>query len=59
VGQLGGGGFTETLAYASVLSHIEGLTKGVVHTKDLVYFFTFIGFFLFATWQQVESYRWR
>lgn len=43
----------------ALLPHAEGLGKGLVHLTDIVYFVTFIGFFLFATTQRVEALRWR
>ena len=43
----------------AMISHVEDLIKGVVKVSDLGYFAAFIGFFVFATWQRVESYRWR
>ncbi len=49
----------EVLSYASMLSHLEQFAKGLLHTRDLVYYATFIGFFLFATHQRVEAFRWR
>jgi ABC-2 type transport system permease protein len=49
----------ELLVGISILPHIEQLMKGLLHSKDLVYFVTFIGFFLFATARRVEAYRWR
>ncbi len=39
-------------------SHVKDLWVGVVNVSDLVYFAAFIGFFLFATHQRVESHRW-
>ncbi len=42
----------------ALVSHVEDLLRGLVNLSDLVYFAAFIGFFLFATWQRVESYRW-
>ena len=48
-----------TIEYISMLEHIEQMSKGVIQTQDLVYFVTFIGFFLFATVQRVEALRWR
>jgi ABC-2 type transport system permease protein len=46
-------------SYISMLSHQADLAKGLVHLKDLVYYVTFVGFFLFATQQRVEAYRWQ
>lgn len=39
--------------------HFESLLKGAPKLSDLTYYFAFIGFFLFATHQRVEAYRWR
>ena len=43
----------------SLLDHFENLLKGVLDTRDLIYFFSFIFFFLFLTKRQLESRRWR
>ncbi|MBM4284170.1 MAG: ABC transporter permease [Deltaproteobacteria bacterium] len=43
----------------SLLDHFENLLKGVIDTRDLVYFLSFIFFFLFLTKRQLESRRWR
>jgi ABC-2 type transport system permease protein len=42
-----------------LMPHIESLLKGAPKLSDLTYYATFIGFFLFATHQRVEAYRWR
>jgi ABC-2 type transport system permease protein len=55
----GEGAIKTTVEYVSMLTHIEQLGKGLVHVQDMVYFVTFIGFFLFATTQRVEALRWR
>ncbi|MCK6503003.1 ABC transporter permease [Myxococcota bacterium] len=47
------------LAHISMLSHMEQLSKGLLHVEDVTYYLTFIGFFLFATWQRVEAWRWQ
>lgn len=43
----------------SVTSHMENFFKGIIDTKDLVYYLSFIGFGLFLTKQSVEAHRWR
>lgn len=43
----------------SMLTHTEQIGKGLVHASNIVYFLTFIGFFLFAATQRVEALRWR
>lgn len=59
VGSLVTGTVGEVLGYISVLSHLEELSRGLLHTQDIVYYLTFIGFFLFATLQRVEAMRWQ
>jgi ABC-2 type transport system permease protein len=47
------------LRYVSLTEHFAQLVKGVVDSKDLVYFATVIGLALFLTHRSVESIRWR
>jgi ABC-2 type transport system permease protein len=53
------GSWGSTLAYLSVTNHVGEFSKGVIDTKDLIYYLSFIGFGLFLTTQSVESHRWR
>lgn len=52
-------GWGAVLSGISMLSHQEQLSKGLLHVEDLAYYIGFIGFFLFASWQRVESWRWQ
>jgi gliding motility-associated transport system permease protein len=45
--------------YASITDHFQELTKGIIDTKDLVYFLTLLVVGLFLTQRSVESVRWR
>ena len=45
--------------YASITEHFQELTKGIVDTKDLVYFVTLLVVAIFLTQRSVESVRWR
>ncbi|TLY22884.1 MAG: hypothetical protein E6K68_01850 [Nitrospirae bacterium] len=49
----------KVLSYLSPLDHFEQLVKGLVETKDLVYFIAGIIFTLFLTHRVIESQRWR
>ena len=49
---------TQVIAYISLLSHIDHLSKGLLHTRDIVYFLSFILFFLYLCQQRIEAYRW-
>jgi ABC-2 type transport system permease protein len=56
---IAGPGLGDFLSGLSMLSHMDQMTKGLLHLEDGVYFASFIGFFLIATTQRVEAYRWR
>ena len=47
------------LKYMSLTEHFAQMVKGVIDTKDLVYFATVIVLALFLTHRSVESIRWR
>ncbi|HEV3041524.1 MAG TPA: ABC transporter permease subunit [Candidatus Angelobacter sp.] len=47
------------LAYLSVIPHFESFAKGVLNTKDAVYYVSMIFFGLFLTTRSMESLRWR
>jgi|UniRef100_A0A7C3SJJ6 ABC-2 type transport system permease protein len=57
--ELGASGMAGLFAALSMLEHFENFIRGVIDTKDLVYFLSFIFFFLFLTKRQLESRRWR
>ena len=58
VGEQASGEIESVLSYVSTLSHLDTMSKGLLHTKDIVYFVTFIAFFLFVTHQRIEAERW-
>ena len=47
------------LKYLSLTEHFSDMVKGVIETKDLVYFGSVILLALFLTQRSVESVRWR
>ncbi|MFQ5664980.1 MAG: ABC transporter permease subunit [Candidatus Binatia bacterium] len=47
------------LKYLSLTEHFGAMVKGVIDTKDLVYFLSVILLALFLTQRSVESVRWR
>jgi len=47
------------LAYLSLLSHFETFTKGVLDSRDILYYGLFVTFSLFATLRVLESRHWR
>ena len=46
-------------AYMSVLSHFDSFSRGVLDTKDIVYYISLIALGLFLTARSMESMRWR
>jgi ABC-2 type transport system permease protein len=51
--------WAQVIGYASVLAHFEPFAKGVIDTKDIVYYVSVIFFGLFLTSRSLESVRWR
>jgi ABC-2 type transport system permease protein len=49
----------EVLNYLSITGHLEDFTMGVLDTKHLVYYLSFIGFGLFLTARSVDTERWK
>jgi len=49
----------ELIRYLSLTSHIDSFAKGVLDSRDLLYYVFFTVFFLFLTLRQIESCRWR
>ena len=53
------GPLAETLKYLSILERLDTFAKGVVDTKDIVYYLSFIFVFIFLTLRSLESKKWR
>lgn len=47
------------LRYISVTDHLKNLLRGVLDTRDLVYFLSIVLLFLFLTKRSLESVSWR
>jgi len=47
----------EAIASFSVMTHFEGLQKGVLYSRDILYFLSVIGFSLFSTSVIVRTHR--
>ena len=51
--------FSQVINYLSIVTHMENFSKGVVDTKDVVFYLSMIFFSLFLTSRSMESLRWR
>ena len=47
------------LNYLSITDHLDDFTSGIIDTKHLVYYVSFIAFGLFLTARSVDTERWR
>jgi ABC-2 type transport system permease protein len=45
--------------YLSIIDHLDDFSKGVLDTKHLIYYLSFITFGLFLTAKSVDTERWR
>ncbi len=57
--EFAGGNLRTVLQYLSIGDHLDGFTRGLIDTKDLVYYLTGIALALFFTLRSLESKRWR
>lgn len=50
---------TSVVNYLSIITHFENFSKGLLATKDVVFYLSMIFFALFVTSRSMESLRWR
>ncbi len=51
--------WAKVISYLSVVTHFEPFAKGVIDSKDVIFYLSMIFFGLFLTARSVESLRWR
>lgn len=59
VSQFNDAWWAKGVAYCSILTHFEPFSRGVIDTKDLVFYVSAIFLMLFLTSRSLESLRWR
>jgi ABC-2 type transport system permease protein len=51
--------WARVLAYLSVITHFESFARGVIDSKDVIFYLSGIFLGLFLTARSMESLRWR
>jgi len=51
--------FVPIFSYLSLSAHFDSISRGVVDSRDLVYYFSMIGFFLFLNVRKLETGKWK
>jgi ABC-2 type transport system permease protein len=51
--------FSQVINYLSIVTHMENFSKGVLDSKDVIFYLSMIFFSLFLTSRSMESLRWR
>ena len=59
IGAFAGPTFEPIVTYLSITQHFDDFAKGVIDTKHVVYYLSFMTFGLFLTAKSVDSERWR
>jgi ABC-2 type transport system permease protein len=49
----------QILSYLSITEHFDDFSKGIIDSKHIIYYLSFISFGLFLTLKSVDSERWR
>jgi ABC-2 type transport system permease protein len=50
---------SQVLNYLSIVTHFDNFAKGLLDTKDVIFYLSMIFFALFLTSRSMESLRWR
>ena len=59
IGSFSGPTIDQLTQYLSITDHLDDFTRGVIDTKHLVYYLSFISFGLYLTMRSVDTERWR
>ena len=59
IGSFSGPTVDQLTKYLSIIDNLDDFSKGVLDTKHLIYYLSFITFSLFLTAKSVDSERWR
>jgi ABC-2 type transport system permease protein len=52
-------GWASVINYLSIVTHFDNFSKGLIESKDIIFYLSMIFFALFITSRAMESLRWR
>ncbi|MBI2835559.1 MAG: ABC transporter permease subunit [Acidobacteria bacterium] len=58
-GEMGGPTTQKVMSYLSITEHFDDFSKGIIDTKHVMYYLSFVTLGLFLTSKSVDSERWR
>ena len=58
-GEAMSGGFSKVLVYIGFFEHFEGFQKGIIDTRDVIYYVTTAALFIFLTVRILETRKWK
>jgi len=53
------GPLNDFLSYVGVVGHLQSFSKGIIDTRDVIYFLSLTAFFLFLSVRSLETRKWR
>jgi ABC-2 type transport system permease protein len=59
IGESSGPTTAAVVSYVSIIEHLEDFARGIIDTKNIIYYLGFITFGLFLTAKSVDRERWR
>jgi ABC-2 type transport system permease protein len=59
LGEFVGEGLESVVTYLPIFDHYQDMVRGIIDTKDIIYYLSVIALFLFLSTRVVESRRWK
>ena len=57
--QTGGGWLTSVIRYIGIQQHLENFGKGIIDTKDVIYYFSVVALCLLLSVRAMQAWKWR
>ena len=57
--QTGGGWLTSVIRYIGIQQHLENFGKGIIDTKDVIYYLSVVALCLLLSVRAMQAWKWR